>query len=187
MNFSLPPSCAHTSLLATAREEAITVFVCIKGSISDNNLLISNILLKINQNNMSNYENQYEWLLIQKSLEEHIASHCTDVGPCFTTAGFIQINRWERKQWRPAPRHSNVRRSKVAAVFRLSSSGCGRGRQVWLGPLCIHFTLRAACSGSSHYSTLYSTSAFCICPIWRLWLANFVKMNACPNVLDRGQ
>lgn len=75
MNFSLPPSCAHTSLLATAREEAITVFVCTKSSISDNNLLISNILLKINHNNMSNYENQYKWLLIQKSLAYSITLH----------------------------------------------------------------------------------------------------------------
>ncbi len=108
-----------------------------ESDITDNTLnLISSVL---HNNTVTIYStvsiieisNIIKWLLMQNTLGYMTVT--TDVWLCFIMVGFIQINRQEEKQWTPAPRHSNVRRSKVKAVFRLSVSGCISGRQVSLG------------------------------------------------------
>lgn len=95
-------------------------------------------------------------------------------------------NSWiySNEMWRPAQWHSNVRRSEVTAV---SVSGRTSSRQVSLGSARHAFFSR--CSGPSKRGIIQHRTPplhFAYVQFGGRDWTNFVKMNTCPNVLDRG-
>lgn len=115
-----------------------------------------------------------------------------DVWLCFIIVGFIQTNRQEDRQQMPAPWHSNVRRSKVKALFRLWDSSCISGRQVPLGPSvhAFHFHRRVQkshiiqlCTAPLHFA--YVQFGGCDWPLLSRWIPVQMSLTEVNKILQK--